>query len=220
MESARRGPLSRAAVAGVLLLVGLVSWGLWRVLSGSEDLPFAKGVSPPSAAHVTRNKTYSLAVPGGIRAMEARGVPLQNANNGQVISLQCSWVPEPGETRSLSVNAENSQTKAENTVAHFQAPITGNLRVDCAGWGAMFIPDADNRSTDTSGWALVLAVITLTIGASLGLSALRTTWERAKDRQLSSGSGEEDEVQGFVDLAPSGGQYREVRRGDAGDIGE
>jgi hypothetical protein len=41
----------------VLVLIGLASWGLWRVLSGSEALPFAKGVSPPSAAHVTRDKT-------------------------------------------------------------------------------------------------------------------------------------------------------------------
>jgi hypothetical protein len=220
MQSARRGRVSRAAIAGFLLLVGLVSWGLWRVLSGSEDLPFAKGVSPPSAAHVTRDKTYSLAVPGGVRAMEARGVPLQNANNGQVISLQCTWVPGPGETRSLSVQAESSQTKAENTVAHFQAPITGNLRVDCAGWGAMFIPDADNRPADTSGWALVVAVIALTIGAGLGMSALRTTWERAKQPRSDSWSGEEDEIESFVDLAPGSGHNRKVRSGDPSDVGE
>jgi hypothetical protein len=206
-------------VAGILLLIGLASWGAWRVLSGSENLPFAKGVSPPSAAQVTRNKTYSLAVPGGVRAMVARGVPLQNSSNGQAISLQCSWSPGPGETRALSVQPESSDTKAENTVAHFQSPITGNLRVDCAGWGAMFIPDADNRPSDTSGWALVIAVITLTVGAGLGLSALRTTWERARQRALLAGTGEEDEVQGFVDVALRGNQHREVGGDDAGDVG-
>lgn len=216
MQPDRRGAISRAAVAVALLLVGLAAWGTWRLLSGSENLPFAKGVSPPSAAQVTRNKTYSLAVPGGIGAMEARGVPLQNTSSGQAISLQCTWSPGPGETRSLEVTPESSDTKAENTVAHFQSPVTGTLRVDCAGWGAMFIPDADNRPTDYSGLALLVAVLALTAGGCLGLSALRTTWERAKLR----GMGEDDEVQGFVDVAQRRSDHWEVSGADRDDVGE
>lgn len=197
MEPARRGRVSRGAVAIALLLVGLASWGLWRVLSGTEDLPFATGATPPRSAHVTVGQTYSLAVPGGVAAMLAHGVPLANSN-GQSIGLHCTWSPGPGETRSLSVAAESTSTKAENTIGHFDAPITGNLHVDCDGWGAVFIPDVDNRPTDTSGWALVIAIIALTIGGGLGLSALRTTWERAASARASDDG---DEVEGLVDVS-------------------
>ena len=203
-------------VAAVLLLVGLASWGLWRVFSGSEELPFAQSATPPSSAHVTKNKTYSLAVPGGVRAMLAHGVPLANSNGGQNLALHCSWSPGAGETRTLALSPESSETKAENTIAHFDAPITGNLHVDCDSWGAVFIPDADNRPSDTSGWALVLATITLTVGAGLGLSALRTTWERA---QQSPAPDEYDEIEATIDVSYVGGNDGEVFGADRRDIG-
>lgn len=199
--------MPRVAVAAALLLIGLASWGLWRVLSGTEDLPFAQSASPPTSAHVTKDKTYSLAVPGGVRAMLARGVPLANSNSGQTLALHCSWSPGAGETRTLALSPENSETKAENTIAHFDAPLTGDLHVDCDGWGAVFIPDADNRPSDSSGWALVLAIITLTVGAGLGLSALRTTWERAR---VSPTSDEYDEIEGSVDVLHARGDDGEV----------
>lgn len=195
MESARRGSGSRAAAAVALLLIGLAAWGLWRVLSGSENLPYTDGASGPPAAHVTRGNTYSLAVRGGIGAMEARGVPIRNTDNSQVISLDCTWTSGGSAVRSLEVQPEGSDTKAENTVGHFQAPLTGMLRVTCSGWGAMYIPDSDHRTADLSGWALVVAVVALSIGAPLGLSALRSNAERQRALRASD---EDDEVQGYV----------------------
>jgi hypothetical protein len=198
------------AVAAALVLIGLGSWGLWRVLSGSENLPFAQDASPPASSHVTKDHTYSLAVPGGVEAMLAAGVP--TANSGSKIGLQCHWSPSAGETRSLEVDAESISTKATNTVGHFVSPITGRFHVDCDGWGAMFIPDADDRPSDTSGWALVIAIVALTAGAGLGLSGLRTAWDRSRSAR------EDDEVEGFVDYARARGDDREVGGDDTSDV--
>jgi hypothetical protein len=173
--------VARGAVAAVLVLVGLAGLGLWRVLSGTGDQPWDKGASAPPSAQVTAGRTYSLAVPGGVPAMLARGVPVAQNGGNQTISLQCFWTPVAGERLSLDVAAESADTKAENTVGHFTAPRTGPIHVDCDGWGAMFIPDADNRPADTAGWALLVAIVALTAGAGLGLSAARTAWQRRSE---------------------------------------
>lgn len=204
------------AIAAALILIGLGSWGLWRVLSGSEDLPFADDASPPASSHVTKDQTYSLAVPGGVQALLARGIPPANGGNGNTIGLQCNWSPSAGETRSLEIDPESTSSKATNTIAHFASPITGRLHVDCDGWGAVFIPDADDRPSDTAGWALVIAILSLTIGAGLGLSAMRATWERAR---RSWPDGDDDEIEGVVDLSRYSFDNREVERDDSGDIG-
>jgi hypothetical protein len=215
MESVRRGGLTRVAVAAALLLVGLGSLGLWRVLSGSEDLPFSEGASAPTSVHLTKDKDYTLAVPGGVNAMIARGVPVASSNNGQTLGLQCDWSRAGDtDTESLSISAESTWTKAENTVGRFTAPATGQIHIDCDNWGTMFVPDADDRSADSSGWALLVAMITLTIGAGLGLSEMRLTWERG---QASRTAGEDDEVERFVDVTQFRRDDREVRGPDRTD---
>ena len=165
----------------MLVLVGLAGLGLWRVLSGTGHQPWDKGASAPPSAQVTGGRTYSLAVPGGVAAMIARGVPVAQNGGNPTISLQCWWSPVAGERQSLDVSAESSDTKAENTVGHFTAPHTGTVSVDCDGWGAMFIPDADNRPADAAGWALLTSIVALTAGAGLGLSAARTAWQRRNE---------------------------------------
>jgi hypothetical protein len=185
MEPARRGGAGRATTAALLLLVGLAALGLWRVLSGSEALPYSDGSAPPASVQVTQDNTYSLAVPGGVRAMLAHGVPTAASQSGsRLISLQCTLTGAGTGTQSLTVSAESTSTKAENTVGHFVAPVTGRVHVDCAGWGAMFVPDSDNRPTDWSGWALLVAVIALTIGGWLALSEIRLARERTRNAQL------------------------------------
>ena len=176
----RRGP-ARAALAGSLLLIGLLALGVWRVLSGTEPLPYDGNATPPASARVTAGQTYALAVPGGVTAMLAHGVPLASSQSGDLINLQCSWRTPGRDSQTLSVAAEHTDTKAENTVGHFVAPITGPVHVDCAGWGSMFIPDADNRPPDLAGWALVVSVLTLTTGAAVGLSELRLAVRRRRE---------------------------------------
>src|SRR3954470_8647982 len=127
--NAARGLAVRGALGAGLLLAGLLCLALWRVLSGSENLPFAEGAGAPPAAHVTEGDTYSLAVPGGARAMVAHGV---YGASGGPLSLSCEWSVGGSQPQSLAVTPENSDTKAETTVARFAAPITGDIRVTCA----------------------------------------------------------------------------------------
>jgi|SRR5690348_8663884 hypothetical protein len=186
MQSARRGHPVRVVVAVAALLIGFAALGMWRIASGSQNLPFDDGATPPTSVTVTKNVTYSLAVPGGVKAMLAHGVPTRSTAGQEVPALQCTWSSTGASGTSgltLDVTAESTTTKAENTVAHFVAPITGRIHVDCAGWGAMFVPDSDNRSHDWAGLALVVAVIALTIGASVGLGELRLATESARQRR-------------------------------------
>jgi hypothetical protein len=180
MEPARRGSL-RAIIAVVLLLLGLASLGVWKIASGNENLPYDAGATPPAAVHVTKDQQYSLAVPGGVRAMLARGVPTKSESGQTDISLECTWSDTSATGTSgaaLTVSSESTSTKAENTVGHFTAPVTGDIQVACAGWGAMFVPDSDNRPTDWAGVAVLIAIVTLTVGAALGLTELRLATRR------------------------------------------
>jgi hypothetical protein len=186
MQPARRGRPIRVVVAVVGLLVGFAALGVWRVASGSQDLPFDNGAAPPASVQVTKSVTYSLAVPGGAQAMLAHGVPGRSTAGQQVLALQCTWSSAGANGTSglaLDVTAESTSTKAENTVGHFVAPVTGRIHVDCSGWGAMFVPDSDDRPYDWSGLALVVAVVALTVGAALGLSELRLAMLRGRERR-------------------------------------
>jgi hypothetical protein len=182
MEPARRGGV-RTIFAVVLLLAGLASLGVWKIAAGNENLPYDAGATPPASVHVTKDRQYSLAVPGGVRAMLARGVPTKGVSGQTQISLECTWSSRATTGTSgtaLIVSSESTSTKAENTVGHFAAPVTGDIQVLCAGWGAMFVPDSDDRPTDWAGVALLLAIVTLTVGAALGLTELRLAVQRAR----------------------------------------
>jgi hypothetical protein len=160
----------KSGVAVGLLIAGLLCLGLWRVFSGSEHQAFAKGATPPSSSSVTAGHTYSLAVPGGVPAMLSHGISQLNSNGNQILALTCEWSENGSSRQSLPVSSESIGTKAETTVAHFTAPVTGRISVACDGWGAMFVPDAASGSSDPSGLFLLLAIGTLTVGASLALS--------------------------------------------------
>ena len=135
---------------------------------------------------MTKDVTYSLAVPGGVHAMLAQGVPSRLTTGQEVLALQCTWSSTGADGTSglaLDVTAESTTTKAEDTVGQFVAPISGRIHVDCAGWGAMFVPDSKDRPYDWAGLALLVAVIALTVGAALGLSELRLAKERARQNR-------------------------------------
>ena len=205
-----RGLAVRGALGAGLLLAGLLCLALWRVLSGSENLAFAAGAGVPPAAHVTRGETYSLAVPGGARAMVAHGV---FGPAGGALQLSCDWSVGGSQPETLSVDPEHTDTKAQTTVARFAAPVTGEIRVTCANWGPVFVSDADDVSGDTSGWFLVAAVVALTVGVGFALSAARELSLRG-----SAGNGEDDEVERGIDVRDFGGTDGEVREFDARDV--
>ncbi len=209
---APRALATRGAVAAGLLLAGLACLGLWRVASGTEDLPFAKGAIAPASAQVTEAETYSLAVPGGVAAMMAHGVA---GPSGGTLGLSCLWSVGGSATQALSVSPERVDTKAETTVAHFTAPVSGKLHVECANWGTMFIPDADDAPIDLSGWFLIAAVITLTVGGALALSAARSFY---LESGRSADPGEDEQVEGLVHGTVGLGDDREVVNPDGGNV--
>ncbi len=199
MQPARRGGPTRAVAAVVALLLGLAMLGVWRVVSGNQDLPFDKGATPPSSVQVTKGRSYTLAVPGGVPALIAHGMPTRSTGDQQVVALECTWSPSSaqqagsGARSPLTVQPETVGTKAENDVGRFFAPITGRIGVDCAGWGPVFVPNSDDRPHDWAGTALLLATILLTVGAALALSELRVALGRAR---VSAGAvGGDDEIE-------------------------
>lgn len=204
-------------VAGTaLLLLGLAALGLWRVLAGGGGLPFDTGATPPSSVAVTSEHTYSLAVPGGVRAMHDHGVPLQGASD--TLALECRYTTpgQPG-TIALPVTPEGLGSKYETKVASFVAPITGRIHVECSGWGAMFVPDSDDHATDFSGYALLASIIMLTIGAALLMTEIRLAMLSAARLRASR---DEEDVEGRVDAAIGPRDDREVGGSDRGDVGE
>jgi hypothetical protein len=203
-------PLPKAVIGVVLMLGGMVCAGMWRVVSASEHQPYAPGATPPSVVHVTRDKTYHLAVPGGVSALVSAGVaPIAAPRGGSdVVGLQCVWA-EPGRAaQSLAVSGETVDSKAVNQVGAFNAPVTGRIKVRCQDWGTMFVPDADGHPGDPAGWYLVSAVVLLTVGVGLGLSALRTgggghTEDRSTDDDdRPDGYGAGDDVNADTDGGP------------------
>jgi hypothetical protein len=203
------GVAHRGAVGAVLLLLGLASLGGWRLLSGIQSQPYASGATPPTSVHVTEGHSYSLAVPGGVGAMIRAGVPTTPTRNGAQLGLECSWSIHGAAAQALTVSAESVDTKAETTVGGFVAPATGALRITCAHWGAMYVPDSDDRAADVSGWLLVLSTIALTIGGALALSAGYAA-TATRTRTVS----DDDEVERLVHVVPARGVDGEVGRDD------
>lgn len=158
----------------LLLVGGLILGALFRIVSGTEHHAFSMGSPSPEPVHLTADREYTLAIPGGVQAALERGVAQVPGTDGGSarLALECNYARGGGSTQALSVSAESVDTKATNDVGTFVAPATGTLRIDCAGLGAMYVDDADG-ATDPAGWLLVGAIVALTIGAGLGLSVLR-----------------------------------------------
>lgn len=205
--------------------MGLVLAGLYRLVSGGEHTAYASAGVPPATAHVTDGKTYELSVPGGVRTLQKRGA--------DVNSPECQWSAPGAAGQVLQAQASGPDTKAINVVATFVAPVTGDIAVSCAGWGAMFIDDADSAPADLAGWLLVLAVLALTAGVGLGVSALCSAGGEAGQARRGNAagpagsagsarsagtSGEDDEVERFVHVVHVRSQDPEVADPDSGDV--
>jgi hypothetical protein len=168
MPSGPRESPVKAGVAAALVIAGLVLAGLYRIVAGTQSHAFSPGAQPPTGIHVTTGHTYEISVPGGVQALRDHGV-----DPG---ALQCSWSSRGSGSQLLQVAASGLETKATNVIATFTAPVTGELTIECAGWGPVFVDDADSTPADTAGWILLLAVIALATGGALGVSVLAARW--------------------------------------------
>ena len=196
----------KAAIAVVLVAIGLFCCGMFRVLSQSEHTSFASG-SAPQTVHLTSGNQYILSVRGGTKALLNRGIDVTNPN--------CTWSVGGTEAQALTVSPAGGSTKGTDAVATFIAPFTGNLHIECTNFGEMFVDNADNTSPDNAGWFLFAGVVALLIGGGLGVSAAR---DASLARSAFRTSGEHDEIKGFVDIANGSLGDDEIHRPHPGHI--
>jgi hypothetical protein len=151
----------------LILLLGLLCGGAYRLLAGTEHHSYSPGAVAPTQVHLTANRKYELAVPGGVQSLVRIGA--------EVGTPQCSYTLSGGlVSTQLSVTAEGSDSKATNLVGRFVSPVTGLVHVDCLGWGAVFVDNPDGGAHDLAGWFLLGSVLLLPVGVGMSLSALRS----------------------------------------------
>ncbi|HZY75826.1 MAG TPA: hypothetical protein VFE40_05875 [Jatrophihabitantaceae bacterium] len=179
------------AAAVVLLVVGILLAGLYRVTSGTERHSYASDAVPPANVHVTVGHSYLISVPGGVAALQDHGLSPSG--------LRCEWSTGGSAVQPLSVQLYGPDAKATDAIGTFTASVTGDVHIDCTGWGAVFVDDADDAGGDLAGLFLVLCVIALTIGAALGLSALRSRYSDAS-YELAHAKREDAEIERLVHI--------------------
>jgi hypothetical protein len=171
-----RARATRATLAAVALLVGVTCAGLAWVFAVTESHAYAHGPAP-EAVHLTSGRQYLLSVPGGYRALVKRA---------NVLTPQCTYTPQPADsgapTLPLAVEPFGADTKATNAVGSFVAPTTGDLRIECLGWGGVYVDDADDSGFDVSTLLVTVASVALLAAVGLGLSALRGLLAEAHSR--------------------------------------
>ena len=172
-QIASRPALPKALVAGIaVVLLGVVSWGLYAIAAGRENTPYHPNAAPPSSVRLVGGHTYWLAVPGGVRSVRDIGlVPSK---------LSCS-TSENGENGAAAaplavvavVAAGSDDTKFVDRIGSFAAPGSGRFHVECSGLGTVYVENAADAGFDWSGLWLVLASAALVVGLPLVLSGLR-----------------------------------------------
>jgi hypothetical protein len=181
------GRATRAALAAVALLVGVTCAGLAWVFAATESHAYAHGPAPQTV-HLSSGRQYLLSVPGGYRAL---------VNRANVQTPQCTYTPESADGGAgalpLAVDPFGADTKATNAVASFVAPTSGEVRVECLGWGAVYVDDADDSGFDVSTLLVAVASVTLLAAVGLGLSALRGVLVEARTR-----TSEDEEIERLV----------------------
>lgn len=202
-----RARATRGALAAVALLVGVTCAGLAWVFAATESHAYAHGPAPRSV-HLTSGRQYLLSVPGGYRAL---------AKRANVDTPQCTYTPESAggdaAVLSLAVQPFGADTKATNAVASFVAPATGEVRIDCLGWGAVYVDDADDSGFDVSTLLIAVASIALCVAVGLGLGALRGLIAEARSR-----TSEDEEVERLVHVVHVRSEDRQVGAGDGDEV--
>jgi len=193
----------------VLLVVGVLLAGLYRVTSGTERHSYASDAVPPANVQVTVGHSYMISVPGGVAALQDHDLSPSG--------LRCEWSAGGSAAQPLSVQLYGPDAKATDAIGTFTAPVTGQIHIDCSGWGAVFVDDADDAGGDLAGLFLVLCVIALTIGAALGLSALRLRNGNSSRDSVRTAS-EDDEIERLVHIVHVRSEDGEVAHPDGGDI--
>ena len=158
----------KSPIAVALIIATVLFAGLYRVANGVEKHSYNAGAVPPTTVVLTSGRTYEISLPGGRDALEKRGVSVTQA------LAQCAWTQRSGSPSEqvLDVTVVSADVRPTHAIATFVAPVSGRVHIDCAGWGAVYVDNADNAGWDYAGLFLVLTTICLTLAVALGLSAL------------------------------------------------
>lgn len=183
--------MPRSLAAGiVLVLVGLGAWALYLSTSGgSARHSYDRGGHPPAYVKLLTGHSYEIAIHGGVNREVRLGL--------DPTALGCTVARTGAAARSLQLSAENTQTKALNTIATFVSPVSGvQVQVQCNGIGAVYVDDAEGSSFDWSGLWLVVTSIALVVGLPLALSGLRGAAVPSAAVPAGAGAaGEDDQVE-------------------------
>jgi len=172
-------PSRRAAIAIVLLALGVVFAALHRIADGGESHSYNRGALAPGSVHVTAGNLYEVSTPGGVAGLRQRGLSIQ---------LKTCTYQGAGAAGTLSLAPLGAGTRTVHAVATFVSPVTGQVSIDCPGLPqGTFIDDADDAIPDPAGLFVLLATVAFTIGAALGLSALYRASVRRRQSVWSGG---------------------------------
>lgn len=199
-------PSRYGLIGAVLLILAIACAVAYRVAASSEHHSYAASGVPPATSQVTTGKTYFLSVPGGVGALQRAGIDAGH--------LQCQWSAPGSGAQLLAIAPLGSSTKATDAIATFLGPYTGPMSVDCVGWGAVFIDDADNAPTDYAGMLLLLATIGFTLGIPFALAGLRN--RRRSGRPPS----EDEEVERLVHVVHVRAEDEEILDSHGDDVRE
>ena len=193
----------KSPIAVALVIATVLFAGLYRVANGVEKHSYNAGAVPPTTVDLTEGHTYEISLPGGRDALEKRGVSVTQA------LAQCAWTQRSGSPSEqvLDVTVLSADVRPTHAIATFVAPVSGQVHIDCAGWGAVYVDDADNAGWDYAGLFLVLTTICLTLAVALGLSALYARSEAARR--------ERDEIEAATESLAG---HREVGGTDGGHV--
>ena len=161
----RRAPRRRLVIlcAALLLVAAMLYFTLFAVSKSTGHHGYDSGRAPASVK-VTAGKQYQLSVRGGRAALTSRGVSADQPS--------CSWSTGGGSGQPLAVKPLPADSRSVNVVATFVAPTSGQVRIDCAGWGSILVDDSDDSAFDRTGLFLLLAITALAIGLAFGLGLL------------------------------------------------
>src|SRR6266508_2967721 len=160
------GPIMRhrGIVATMLIGATVLLAGLYRVADGSEHHSYNAGAVPPMTVKLTNGHSYEISVPGGRDTLKKRGISTQVA--------QFSCTQGSSGKRVLNVKPLSTDVRATHAIATFTFSVSAKVHIDCAGWGAVYVDDADDSEWDYAGLFLLLTTICLTAAVALGISAL------------------------------------------------
>jgi hypothetical protein len=165
----------RAVAAVVLVILGIAFAGVAIVAAQSEQTSYFDRSTPPQFVHLTKGKSYLLSVHGGADTLSAEGL--------DVTTLKCQYsTTANGAAQDLPITALAADSRAVNSIGTIDAPITGDVRVQCTNFtGNVYLDGADGAPFDLAGLYILLCLITLTLGLGLGIAAIRGTTDGATD---------------------------------------